>query len=173
MGRETLEDILDRRSVRQFSEEPVSDADLEQLLEVGFYAPSGLSRFPVHFIVIRDEDTRREMCGYLKWARALQTAPVAIAVCGDQGKSPIVWVDDCAASIMNILLAAQGMGLGACWCSIYDAPDDEKKTAELLRLPEHLRVSAIVAIGHPLRKKERPQRVDRSRIHWEHWTASE
>jgi nitroreductase len=60
----TLEDaamkvILDRRSIREFTSEPVSDEDLNKILEAGRQAPSGENAQPWRFIVVRDEAKRK------------------------------------------------------------------------------------------------------------------
>lgn len=57
----TLKAIQDRRSVREFTNEPVSDHDLDVILEAARQAPSGENAQPWRFIVVKDEATRKKM----------------------------------------------------------------------------------------------------------------
>lgn len=55
MNKEALDVIFKRASIRQFSDEEVSDEDIKVILEAGFSAPSARNLRPYHFIVIKDE----------------------------------------------------------------------------------------------------------------------
>jgi nitroreductase len=57
----TMKAIQDRRSIRDYSEEPVSDHDLDMILEAARQAPSGENAQPWRFIVVKDEGTRRKL----------------------------------------------------------------------------------------------------------------
>jgi nitroreductase len=57
----TFKAILDRRSVREFTPEPVSDQELDMILEAARQAPSGENAQPWRFIVVRDEALRNKM----------------------------------------------------------------------------------------------------------------
>ena len=53
--------IHDRRSIRDYSDEPVSEEDMRMILEAGRLAPSGENAQPWRFIVVRDPDTRERL----------------------------------------------------------------------------------------------------------------
>ncbi len=57
----TMKVIQDRRSIREWTDEPVSEDDLQMILESGRQAPSGENAQPWRFIVVRDAETRRKM----------------------------------------------------------------------------------------------------------------
>ncbi len=57
----TLKVILDRRSIREFTDEPVSEEDLQVILESARQAPSGENAQPWRFIIVRDPGTRKEI----------------------------------------------------------------------------------------------------------------
>ena len=57
----TMKVIQDRRSIREWTDEPVSEEDLQMILESGRQAPSGENAQPWRFIVVRDAETRRKM----------------------------------------------------------------------------------------------------------------
>ncbi|HHW11495.1 MAG TPA: NAD(P)H-dependent dehydrogenase/reductase [Firmicutes bacterium] len=87
----------------------------------------------------------------------LKEAPLAIVVCADPAKCD-VWVEDAAIAATFIGLAAAALGLGHCWLQIRQRDHSPDQTAEeyvraVLRIPEHLKVEAIVAIGYPAEEK--------------------
>ena len=58
---ETIQSILNRRSIRDFKEEQISDEDLNIILECGRYAPSGMNRQSYAFVAIQNEDMMHEL----------------------------------------------------------------------------------------------------------------
>ncbi|MFH1072210.1 MAG: nitroreductase family protein, partial [Nanoarchaeota archaeon] len=54
-------------------------------------------------------------------------------------------VQDCAAAIQNMLLAAHALGLGSCWIGSFD----EEKMNDLFSIPAHVRAQAIIVLGYP------------------------
>ncbi len=57
----TFKVIQDRRSIREFTAEPVSDSDLDQILEAARQAPSGENAQPWRFIIVKNEATRKKI----------------------------------------------------------------------------------------------------------------
>jgi nitroreductase len=57
----TMKIIQDRRSIRQYTEDPVSEEHLEMILEAARQAPSGENAQPWRFVIVRDEDTRKQL----------------------------------------------------------------------------------------------------------------
>ena len=119
---EILEYIERRRSIRRFTEEPVSREDLELLLRAGMAAPSATNRRPWQFVVVTDPDRLDALRKRLPLGR--YNAPAALVVCGDLRRAlppsaQSFWVVDCSAATENTLLAAAGIGLGAVWIGVY------------------------------------------------------
>jgi hypothetical protein len=111
-----FEAIKTRRSVRSFLPRDIETNVIDKILESGFCAPSSKGKRPWHFIVVTDKGFLRCMafCGsYLSF----NIAPCCIIVCGDRNINGIneFLIEDCAAAVQNILLAAHGLGLGATW----------------------------------------------------------
>src|SRR5512137_1558987 len=106
---EAMETILGRRSVRKYSDKPVTDEELKQLLEAAMAAPSAHNRQPWHFIVVKDRTTLMEIPKFHNYSKMLEQAALAIVVCGDLEieAGTGFWPQDCAASTENILLAAK------------------------------------------------------------------
>jgi nitroreductase len=139
-----------RYSVRTYLDKEVEKDKLIQVLEAGRMAPSAVNFQPIHFIVITDSDEKQKIAEVYKrdW---FKSAPVIIIACGDHSKS---WKrndgkDHCdidvAIAIDHMTLAATELGLGTCWVCAFDA----KRCHEILELPEHLEVVALLPIGYP------------------------
>jgi nitroreductase len=168
---EVVEAIITRRSIRKYTGERVTDAQVELLLKAGMYAPSAVNKQPWHFIVFRDRKVIEEIIKIHPNGRMLEDSDVAILVCFDEnlqhdvGYGPV----DCSAATQNILLAAHGTGLGAVWVGIYPRENRIKGVHRLFNLPGHIIPFSIISIGYPAEKKELPDRFKKERIHYEKW----
>lgn len=168
---DTLEAIFTRRSVRQYTPQPVPEELVEKLLRAAMQAPSSSNGQPWHFVVIRDRRLLDEIPQFHQFAEMLPQASVAILVCGDERleKRRGCWAIDCAAATQNILLAAHALGLGAVWTDVHL---DEKRVVgmrELLGLPDHIHPLSLVPVGYPDEHPEPVDRFDASRIHLNAW----
>jgi nitroreductase len=171
MQMDALEAMMTRRSVRAYTDEPVSDDQVLKILAAGMQAPSAGNQQPWHFVVLRRREHLDGLAGVLPFGKMLGQAPLGIVVCADVGREQHAgyWVQDCAAATQNILLACHALGFGAVWIGVY--PRDERVTAlrELLSLPATVTPLGALAIGRPA---ERPAPVNRfraDRIHKEQW----
>lgn len=135
-----MEAILSRRSIRRYTEEIVSDDQLEQLLRAAMSAPSAGNEQPWRFIVIRDRTTMKKIQDFHPFARMLDEASVVVLVSGDLNleKYKGFWVQDCSAATENMLIAAQSIGLGAVWLGLYPIKERVEGMRRLLRIPEHI-----------------------------------
>ncbi len=157
---ELLEGIYSRRSVREYTDEPVSREDLMEILKAGSWAPSGLNNQPWRFVVIRDRDRLQALAKRTRYRHIIEGAPAALAVFCDQ-KAMYNEVKDhqaVGACLQNMLLAAHALGLGAVWLGEILNRGDEVR--ELLEAPEGLELMAVVAVGHPARRDQRLSRKD-------------
>ncbi len=168
---DALEAIFTRRSIRSFTDEPVTDEELMALLAAAMAAPSAGNAQPWRFVVVRDRDRMREVTQFHPYCKMILKAQAAILVCGDLSseKHPGYWVQDCAAATQNLLLAARVEGLGAVWTGIY--PDQARVDGcrRLFALPEHILPLALVPIGRPAEEKARVERFDPGKIRYEAW----
>ena len=160
-----------RRSIRSYTEEPVSERELHALLDAAMIAPSAGNARPWQFIVVDDPALLKQAPIINPYAGMAPKAPVGIVVCGDRDaeKYKGFWVQDCSAAIQNLLLAATGLGLGAVWTGIY--PVEERVTGfqRLLGLPETIIPLALIVIGHPATTPERKSRFDAAKVHHNAW----
>ncbi|MFW6115434.1 MAG: nitroreductase family protein [Chloroflexota bacterium] len=164
-----MDTIFARRSIRQYTEEPVSDESIEILLKAAMAAPSASNRKPWQFIVVTKRETLDALADAHPHGKMLFEAPLCISVCGDLTEMERYWVQDCSAATENLLLAATALGLGAVWLGIY--PRDERVAAvrPILDLPDHITPLNLVSIGHPAEEKPARTQYDAARVHREGW----
>jgi nitroreductase len=168
---DALEAIFNRRSIRQYTAEKVTDEQLETILKAAMYAPSAVNKQPWQFIVFREKDTIQHIIEVHPNAAMLSQSNAAILVCWDDrlqhdiGYGPV----DCAAATQNMLLAAHSIGLGAVWVGIYPRQKRMDAIKEIFNLPDPINGFSIISIGHPAEKRITPNRFDKSRIHPETW----
>ena len=168
-----MDDLLDlmqsRRSVREFTEEPVTGEQVEAMLKAAMVAPSGQDLRPWHFVVVRSRKLLDKMSEVHKYAYMLEKAPLAIVVCGDTKVSKHYWVEDGCAATQNLLLAATALGLGGVWISLYPKKKHQRTIRELLDIPDHIGVLCALALGYPEEKKKAGTKYDPERVHHEDW----
>ncbi|MRT92921.1 nitroreductase family protein [Ancylomarina sp. 16SWW S1-10-2] len=151
---ETLKTIHNRKSVRHFTDAPVSKAQLELLIKAGMAAPTAVNRQPWAFYVVRDKAVLNRLSEQLPYAKMLTQAQAAIVVCGDMDRAGNLkdkgyWVHDCAAATENILLAAESIGLGAVWTASYPYDDRTVAVINELNLPKKHIPLNVIPIGYP------------------------
>lgn len=168
-----IDDLFARRSIRAFTAEPVTPAQLETLLKAAMAAPSAANRRPWHFVAVTDAGVRARLAEAHPHAQMVLQAPLAIVPCGEPALSipghEEYWVEDLAAATENLLLAATGLGLGAVWCGVHPVPERVRALRDVLDLPGHVVPFALVPVGHPAERKEPRTQYDASRVHRERW----
>lgn len=157
---ELKEGMYTRRSVRDFTDEPVAREDVMEILKAGSWAPSGLNNQPWRFVVVRDREKRRELAQQTKYRRIIEGAPLAIVVFCDREAmyNEVKDYQGIGACLQNMLLAAHGLGLGAVWLG--EILNRSKEVGTLLELPERLELMAVIAVGHPARRNQCSNRKD-------------
>ncbi len=168
---DTLTAIMTRRSIREYTEEPVSRNEVNELLAAAMAAPSAGNSQCWQFVVIDDETLKRKIPEINPYAVMIKKAPVGVLVCGDLRleKAPGFWVQDCSAAIQNMLLAAHALGLGAVWTGIHPVEERVRRFRELLKLPDHIMPLGLVVIGRPNQTLLEQDRFDPKKIRYNVW----
>jgi len=163
--------VMERRSIRKFTDEPVGDDLVERLLRAAMCAPSAGNQQPWQFVVVRDREKLAHVPDAHPYAAMAPFAALAIVVCGTPNgcRWPTLWPQDCSAATENILIEATALGLGSVWCSIHPMEERERGMRELLGIPEEIVPFSIVAIGHAAEPKAPADRYDEGRVHRDRW----
>lgn len=144
----SLEQLRTVRQSRRFTGEPVSEEQLEQLLEVAQWTGSSRNSQPWHFVVIRDKELLTKVSAVrgdaITWAAS---APLAVALVID-AESKISGAFDEGRVTERLMIAAQLLGLGAGTAWFGDA-SQQAAAKELLGIPSELTARSMVVIGHP------------------------
>lgn len=150
---QSLNNIFERRSVRIYAPGTVADVQVQQLLEAAMAAPSAMGKDPWRFVVVRDVKVLEALAQWLPGGKMLPTAAVAIVVSGDMNaafdRNIGYLIQDCSAATQNLLLAANALGLGACWVGCYPADSAIKGVRSIVRLPDSFVPVSVVALGVP------------------------
>ena len=151
---DVIECIKQRRSIRSFLPKPVPRELVEKILLSATWAPSAGNWQPWRFIVVMREELRKGLEKAASDQDFIAEAPVVIVVCAEPGRAENTYgnrarelycLQDTAAAIMNLSLAAHAHELGTCWVGDFD----ESAVRQLLQIGEHFRPIAIVPLGYP------------------------
>lgn len=149
-----FEIIRNRRSIRGFEKKPVSDEQIIELIDLARHAPSAGNIQPWEFIITKRPEIKKQLSIAALNQAFVKEAPVVIVVCINEERSGkrygnrgvnLYSIQDTAAAIENMLLAAYAMGLGTCWVGAFR----EEMVRKTLITPSHVRPVALIAIGYP------------------------
>ena len=133
---EAMKNLLERRSIRRYKETQVPDDLLNQVLEAGLYAPTGMNRQNVVMVAVRDKETRDKLSKMNAAVMGAQNdpfygAPCVIVVLGDAETYPVV--ENGSLVLGNLMNAAHALGLGSCWIHRAKQTFETEEGKELLR----------------------------------------
>ena len=174
MENQVINTIMTRVSVREFTGEKISNAQLDTLLRAAMAAPSAINKQPWAFIVVTDEEKIAALGEALPYSRCSNKPAVAIIPCGDlskaiEGEMANFWINDVSAATENLLLAAHAMGLGAVWTGLHPDMNRAKMVQDMLGLPEHIIPLCVVPVGVPAEKPEIKDKFKPENIHYNEW----
>jgi nitroreductase len=168
-----LEAIKKRRSVRKYTDEKVSEENVQRLIQAARWAPSAGNSQPLELVVVKNPEIKVKLSYAALNQQFIQKAPVVIIVCADVTRSKrgygkrgeqLYSIQDTAAAVENILLAAQELGLATCWVGAFN----DKEVAKAVKAPKNIKPVAIVPVGHPAVKPVAPQKMSVNKIvHYE------
>lgn len=169
-----LENIMTRTSVRQYTDQQLTEQQIETLLRAAMAAPSAVNKQPWAFLVIDDKEKLEAVGGIERSKNMIATAPVAILVCGDMsqalnGEAAEFWIQDASAATENLLLAAHGMGLGAVWTGFHPGTHRVDTLKQILNLPSHIEPLGVVPIGYPAESPTPKDKWSPEKVHRNVW----
>ena len=152
---ELFECIRSRRSIRYFRPDPISEDALDKLLEAARLAPSAGNVQPWVFYIVRNEQVQAKLSDAALGQTWMLSAPVIVVVCADLARArnsygrrgvELYAIQDTAAAVENLLLAAVAEGLSGCWVGAFR----EDVAAKALGIqPDSLRPLILVPLGYP------------------------
>ena len=174
MENQAINNIMTRVSVREFTGEKISPAQVDTLLRAAMAAPSAINKQPWAFIVVDDDAVIAKLGEALPYSRCSNHPAVAIIPCGDlnkaiPGEMANFWINDVSAATENLLLAAHAMGLGAVWTGLHPDMNRAKMVQELLGLPEHIIPLCVVPVGIPAEHPAVKDKYNPDNIHYNAW----
>lgn len=161
--------LIDRRSIRRYTEEKIDPEQVKLILEAGLLSPTSKSSRAWHFVVVEDPEmlVRLSECKPMG-AAPLARCPLAVVVAVDATATE-PWIEDASVAASYMQLQAAALGLGSCWIQVRDryaadgTPSDEY-VREALGIPETCPVVCVLTFGH---KDEERKPQDTSKLKWE------
>ena len=155
MSESILQNILTRRSVRAYKQDPVPEELLDKVLEAGTYAPTGMGRQSPVIVAVKDKPTRDKL---MKMNAAVMGtdndpyygAPVIVLVLAD--KAANTRVQDASCVLENMMLAAHALGLASVWVNREKEMFESAEGKALLQkwgLIAPLEGVGAIALGYP------------------------
>jgi nitroreductase len=153
---DVLEAISIRRSVRKYGSEAIDEGHLGQILEAARLAPSAGNRQPWRFVIVEDKNLKEKVSVAANRQTFLKDASVIVVAATDPDASARWHEKDTMIALEHVVLAATSLGYGTCWIGAFD----ETEVKRLLKIPERIRVVALLPIGVSNEKPEARPRKD-------------
>ena len=160
--------------MRKYEETPVSDEQINKVLDAVRYAPSWANKQGWQIMVVKDAGTRAKLSEALEGnpgAKAVAQAPVFIAVCMDPNESGSpndkqYFMTDAGILMDHLMLEAADLGLGTVFIGFFD----EDKVRPVLGVPAEYRIVGLTPLGVPAKMPgERPRNEMADVVHWDKW----
>lgn len=155
-----------RVSIRKWTDQPVEDKKITEILKAAMQAPSAGNQQPWEFIVVRDKKILEKLSNISKYSGCVANAPVAIVnICNPEGRrfaevAPV----DMAICTEHEWLEATELGLGAVWIGVAPFEDRIRMSGEILGIAEPKTVFSILPLGYPAEERSQQDRFDDSRV---------
>jgi nitroreductase len=170
---QTWEAIRSRRNVRSFTDQPIADDHLDEILESGRRSPSSRNWQPWDFILVRQREQLEKLSHVWRGAGHVAYAAAAIALIApvpkeDRQRNRLQY--DLGQVTMSIMLAAASLGIG----SSHSAVGDQDMARSLLGFPDERFCAYLISLGYPA---DRPLTLIRNPdrrpfdevVHRDHW----
>ena len=175
-GNPVIENILSRKSVRDYTDQKITDEQFDIMLRAAMAAPSAQNRQPWCFVIVDNREILQSLGTneMLPYSKMTAKAAAAIIVCCDKEKAKTdgesgFWIQDCSAVTQNLLLAAESLGLGAVWNGLYPVMERSELVKEILSLPDHIIPFALVPMGYPVNDEKPKDKYNPEIIHKNGW----
>lgn len=172
---EVYEAIKSNRSIRQFTDQPVSRDDITKIVNAARLSGSAKNRQPWQFVIVTERDTLQALSECGPWCGHLAGAAFAVVMTAEDLNNPPTQTTpfDLGRTSQNMILAAWSMGIGSCMATIYEM----EKARAALQIPDSWSVPWAISFGYPQPEADPrlrpPRREGRKTLddvaHWEKW----
>jgi len=163
-----LDIILQRRSIRDFTDQQIPEDLVTGLIEAMRWAPSAGNMQSRKFYFVFKAEIKKQLAKAALNQNFILKAPLVVVACcdrriavryGERGVN-LYSIQDVSASIMNLMLTAQAMGLGTVWVGAFN----EFEVFEILGLPDYLRPVSLIPVGFPAKSPMPTTRFSREEL---------
>lgn len=162
-----MDSIFHRTSIRKYKEQKIAPEKVEQILRAAMAAPSACNQQPWEYYVVTNKEILNKLSECSPYAGCTKGAPLAFVACYRKELTAPEYADiDMSASVENLLLKVDSLGLGAVWLGISPVRERMDAVAEVLNLPRSLEAFAIIPCGYPAEEIQQEDRYDTGRIHY-------
>lgn len=163
---DALELLKGRRSIRKYKSTPVEPEKLEKCLEAARWAPSASNKQPWEFLIVTDEATRKKLADFHPYGKFVAESPLVFIPLTNSTIHAKYHQSDTALATLQFMIEAHALDLGTCWAGVIGT-DFEPKIKVLLKIPEHLQVLALVAVGYADETRSSKRKPLKSLVHKE------
>lgn len=162
-----MKEIFHRTSIRKYKDKPVEEEKIEMMLKAAMAAPSAKNQQPWEFYVVTNKEKLVELSGTSPYAGFVKDAPLVFVACYRTYCDILQYAQiDMSASVENILLEADSLGLGAVWIGIAPIVERMEAVRKVLEIPESLQAFAMISCGYPQKVENQKDRFEKERIHY-------
>ncbi len=141
---DALDCIKTRRSVRSYRPGEIDKAVIEDIIDCGRLAATGINIQPWKFVCVTDKETREKIAGITNYGKFIAEASLCVCVLGEETK---YYLEDCSAATQNIMLAAHAHGLASCWVA-GDKKEYCGQIEKIVGAPENYKLVSLIAVGY-------------------------
>ncbi|MBQ6450416.1 MAG: nitroreductase family protein [Solobacterium sp.] len=162
-----MKEIYHRVSIRKYTDEPVKEEDILQILKAAMQAPSTANQQPWEFYVVTDKAVIRALSETSRNAACAAGAPVVIVTAYRTDVRLPEWAQiDLSIAMENMWLQTDALGLGGVWLGIAPSQPRMEAVQKIIGMPEHVKAFGLFALGYPAEEKEQQDRWNEERVHW-------
>lgn len=160
--------IFHRVSIRKYLDKPVEQEKIVTMLRAAMAAPSACNQQPWEYYVVADKEKIVSLSQTSPYATCVKDAPVVFVACYRKNDliAPSYVEIDMSASVENLLLQADELGLGAVWIGIAPIEERMHNVAKVIGLPENLSAFALISCGYPGESRPQQDRYEENRVHY-------
>ena len=162
-----MNSIFHRTSVRKYQDKPVEKEKVELMLRAAMAAPSAMNQQLWEYYVVTRRRLIEQLSESTPYTGCAKEAPLVFVACyRRETLRPVYAHIDMSASVENLLLEADELGLGAVWMGIAPIEERMELVRKIVGIPDGLEAFALIACGYPLKEQTQQDRYEEVRVHY-------